>query len=85
MCSRCFVVANYCNLCRGPTCPGPTSPALIVADFWTVIRILNSRFDRWAVLGGPGPVISGRLFGGFWGSGPDFKIHIFYSFQKAAT
>ncbi len=26
-CCNSFAVANYCNLCPGPTCPGPTSPA----------------------------------------------------------
>ena len=46
--------------------PSVRHVCVFVAAVWLAFIIFNSRFDRWAVLGGPGPpvpVISGR----FWG------------------
>ena len=38
-----------------------TGPKLGVADFWMVLCIFNSRFDRFAVLGGSGAASSGHF------------------------
>ncbi len=37
-----FAVAHYRNLCRGPTCPGPTSPAEILARCKNLLAIIPS-------------------------------------------
>ncbi len=40
--------------------------------------------DSPRISGGSGAAVPGRL-GGFWGSGPEFKIYMFTSFQNPAT